>query len=297
MISVIICSRGPEFRIAVVENIATTIGVPYEIVAIDNSENKYGICAAYNEGAARSQYSILCFAHEDIEFRTNDWGKTVARLLADNSIGVVGVAGGKWLANAPGTWWSCGNKYVTTNILDLSPKQNQAKYTYSNPEGKLLVDVAAVDGLWICTRKSVWERHPFDEKTFPDFHFYDVDFCANMFREYRICVTMEVDIVHYSLGNYNDSWYLYADTFYRKHTHHLPLGIPQLSTAEEKKHEYSWSIYFIHAIIDRELPVKLGYKYVLNCLKIAPFKKDTLWLAQYYAKFAWRNRNKEIKLR
>ena len=294
MISIVICSRGPEFRKVITENIAVTIGVPYEIISVDNSKNEYGICAAYNKGAVESSYDILCFAHEDIEFRTNNWGEVVARILADESVGAIGATGGKWLLNAPGTWWSCGHKFLSSNIIDVSPAQGYSKHTYSNPEGRLLVDVAAVDGLWICVRKNVWKEYPFDEKTFDGFHFYDVDFCANMFRKYRICVTMEVVIAHHSRGSYNDDWYVYANAFYRKHMHHLPIGTPQLRPDEIVKQEYFWLKIFIHAIVSRKLPVRVGFSYLLRCIKIAPFKRDGLWLVRYYLKFVWQNRRQVL---
>lgn len=294
MISIIICSRGPEFRKAVTENIAATIGVPYEIVAVDNSEDKYGICAAYNVGAARSVYDILCFAHEDIAFRTEGWGRIVEQVLLDNSIGAIGATGGKWLADAPGTWHSCGNKYLSSNILDESPKGEYRLYTYSNPENKSVVDVAAVDGLWICARKNVWKKYPFDEKTFPGFHFYDVDFCANMFHEYRVCVALEIGVTHFSLGNYNDLWFTYADIFYRKHTHQLPLGIPQLSARDTHLQEYNLTKAFLQAIFARKLSAKMGYKYLVKCIKLEPFNRHTLWLVRQYAKLVWQNSFREV---
>lgn len=290
MISIIICSRGPEFRTAVVENVVATIGVSYEIITVDNSQGKYGICEAYNIGATQAQYNFLCFMHEDIAFRTNDWGKVVTRVLLDNSIGVIGVIGGKWLPKAPGTWWACGNKHLSSNILNQGPNREYSHYIYSNPEEKPVVDVAAVDGLWMCTRKEIWSRHPFDSKTFPGFHFYDVDFCANIFPQYRICVTMEIGITHFSMGSYNDSWFMYADAFYRKHIHQLPLGSPAISDRDSKQQEYALSREFLCQVITRKLPAKIGRLYLANCIKSRPFNKHTIWLTLHYAKFVWRNR-------
>ena len=48
MISLIICSTREELDPVLKDNIAATIGVPYEIIHIDNSQGKY------------SQH-ILCF--------------------------------------------------------------------------------------------------------------------------------------------------------------------------------------------------------------------------------------------
>ncbi|TVT38264.1 hypothetical protein FNT36_18875 [Hymenobacter setariae] len=292
MISIIICSRGQSFRQSTIESVAGSIGVPYEVIAIDNSKNEYGICEAYNIGATRAQYGILCFMHEDIAFRTTGWGNIVERILLDNSIGVLGITGGKWLPNAPGTWWSCGNKYLSSNVLDQSSNGEYSRYTYSNPEDKNLVDVAAVDGLWICARKEVWARFPFDEKVFPGFHFYDVDFCATISQEYRICVSLEISVTHFSLGSYNDSWLTYADVFYRKHLNRLPIGQVQLSNREACVQEYEACKTFLLQLIDKNMAVGIGYLYLSRCIKMKPFSRDTIWLARYYARYIWQNRYK-----
>lgn len=288
MISVIICSRGPEYRKVAIASIAATIGIPYEIVVVDNSTNKYGICAAYNEGAARSKYELLCFAHEDLQFNTPDWGQVVARVLRDDSIGALGIAGGKWLAKVPSSWWGCGHKDLSINLHDRDKTGSYEKYTYSNPEGKPLVDVAAVDGLWICTRKEVWARYPFDAASFPDFHFYDVDFCANLYRRYRVCVTFDVAITHFSQGNFNDSWFVNADKFYHKHKDQLPLGKPTVSTSEVQANAYVLCKGFVLEIIKRNLPPRIGYTYLTRCVGLAPWSRDTWWLVREYAKFALR---------
>lgn len=292
MISVIICSRGPAYRAEVTANIAATIGVPYELVVVDNSANKYGICAAYNEGAARSQYDILCFAHEDIAFQTPGWGAIVAEILGDASIGVLGTAGGKWLGKVPNSWWGCGPERLSINLYDASRDGALNTHTFLQPEGQPLADVAAVDGLWLCARKAAWAQFPFDAHTFPDFHFYDVDFCASVLAHYRVCVTFRVDLTHYSRGNFNDSWYVNADRFYRKHAHRLPLGVPAGSAGEERARRYQGCQGFLLEIIKRNLPPHLGYTYLASCLALAPFSRDTLWLVRHYAKYAWRARSR-----
>jgi hypothetical protein len=46
---------APDF----VKNIADTIGTEYELVHIDNSDTKYSILEAYNEGIRLSKYNNL----------------------------------------------------------------------------------------------------------------------------------------------------------------------------------------------------------------------------------------------
>ena len=54
MLSIIICSVSPERLEQVTRNIHDTIGVDYEIIAIDNREKQWPIARAYNEGASRA---------------------------------------------------------------------------------------------------------------------------------------------------------------------------------------------------------------------------------------------------
>ena len=83
MLSLIICSRTPKISEELEKNIADTIGCEYELVVIDNSLNKYSIFSAYNEGVKRSIGDILCFMHEDILYKTINWGQQV-ELICEN---------------------------------------------------------------------------------------------------------------------------------------------------------------------------------------------------------------------
>ena len=87
MISIIICSRTASISDELTQNIDQTIGLPYELVIIDNSENLYSIFSAYNEGVKRSKYEVLCFMHDDIIFKTNDWGINVMNRFKSSNLG------------------------------------------------------------------------------------------------------------------------------------------------------------------------------------------------------------------
>ena len=65
MISIIICSRTATISKKLSANIAETISCDYELVIVDNSENKYSIFNAYNIGIKRSKGKYLCFVHDD----------------------------------------------------------------------------------------------------------------------------------------------------------------------------------------------------------------------------------------
>lgn len=94
MLSCVICSRGVDISTEQKINIAQTIGVDYELIVIDNSNNTYTIFSAYNEGGCRAKEDILCFMHDDIVFHSKNWGLIVREQYLNNSyLGIVGVIG------------------------------------------------------------------------------------------------------------------------------------------------------------------------------------------------------------
>ena len=85
MISIIICSVKKDERPKVEANIKTTIGdIKYEVLWIDNTENRYSIFQAYEEGTRKAQYKYLCFMHEDIVFHSQDWGRTCIKRMEED---------------------------------------------------------------------------------------------------------------------------------------------------------------------------------------------------------------------
>ena len=107
MISIVICSAKPHLLAALRQNVEETIGIPYEIIAIDNTGNRYGICKAYNEGGTKAKYPFICFMHEDISFATPNWGERVIQHFSDERTGMLGIAGGDAKSLVPSSWSSC----------------------------------------------------------------------------------------------------------------------------------------------------------------------------------------------
>ena len=233
------------------QNVAATIGVPYELIAIDNSAGKYGICEAYNIGARQSQYEVLCFMHEDIAFHTPDWGQVVIDVLADSSIGVLGVAGGMYQLGVPSGWWSV-YEHLRMQVIQTTPDYPR-NLDVVNPQQEELADVAAVDGLWMCSRKTVWQQHPFDEATFPAFHFYDLDYCTQVFQRLRVCVTFRVLIEHFSTGSINEGWLQAALLYQRKWRAHLPFGVVEVSKLQRKRIEQRVFAEFVERVLQSKL--------------------------------------------
>jgi len=265
------------------ENIAATIGVPYEVIAIDNSNRQYGICAAYNLGASQSQYEVLCFLHEDLRFHTSGWGSTVLRNLASPRAGVLGVAGTTYQVKAPTGWTAAGLDSIRINVLHTTDKPVM-QHDHWNPTGTATAPVATLDGLWLCCCKTVWQEFPFNEVAFPHFHFYDIDFCTKIATKYQNLVTFEVLIEHFSKGTFAKDWLVYAVKYYKLRAKHLPFGPLAVGAAEARRLEIHAFQEAIRMMIDKQLSA-VDIRYCLyKCLQLAPLNRGTWWLAKQYLK-------------
>lgn len=282
MVSLIICSRSATDLGSVSESVAATIGLPYEIIAVDNSKGEYSICEAYNIGAAQARHDLLCFMHEDIRFHTAGWGQTVVDTLRDPTVGVLGVTGGMYQVAAPAAWWGCGLDFCRENVLNIFA-DGHTEMDLRNPEGQHLTDVAVVDGLWMCSRKEVWQKHPFDSRTFTEFHFYDVDYCTELFKHgLRVCVTFDLLIEHHSRGSVNTSWLHNALKYQQKRQGQLPFGVVQPTAAQRTLLELRALQEFTGRLIRAKFPARVVLTYLSRCLRLNPFNRDTLWLAKLW---------------
>src|ERR1700743_3385103 len=118
MISIIISSANAEQLKQATDNITATIGVPFEIIAIDNSKGQQGICAVYNQGIVRARYGILCFMHEDIIIKTDNWGAILKNTFDGNSdLGLLGVGGGSYKPFTPSGWGGLGANNAYYNFI------------------------------------------------------------------------------------------------------------------------------------------------------------------------------------
>lgn len=225
MISIIICSRKADISQDLKDNIAATIGCGYELCVIDNSRNEYNIFSAYNEGVRRAKGDILCFMHEDILFRCEDWGrKLISDYAKDKKIGCIGVVGIQFLPKKPMAMW---NASAGIGGVLQGQKDQQGRYFVSDDldkDTKELTEVVALDGCLISIRRTLFDLIQWDEKTYGGFHIYDMDICMQVLQaNYKVCVEPSVIIEHQSLGNATREWYDSLQSFYAKWQNDLPI--------------------------------------------------------------------------
>lgn len=221
MISIIICSKHSDISPELKDNIKNTIGIDYEIVVMDNSNGQYSIFSAYNKGFIQSKFPFLCFVHEDVLFKTQNWGKVLINHLSDKKIGIIGIAGGKIMTRIPASWWMLGygyknliQHYKNNKTSSLEKTQNHS----GNPQPAILLD-----GVFLSFRSELFEKIKFDEDL-TGFHGYDHDISVqSVLAGYNNYVVFDILLEHFSEGDMNAQYYANLIKIYKKRNDSLPL--------------------------------------------------------------------------
>ena len=277
MISIIISSQNERVLVKVKQSIHDTIGIPYEIIAIENSNGRMGICHAYNEAASKAIYDIFCFMHEDISFETKEWGQKVVNYLQDKKIGLLGVAGGDTKGLPPSTW-SSSVFQSEISIIQHYKNKDQPFQVFNRtgyPEDKSTIkEVVCIDGVWMCTRRDVFDKYKFDGKTFNGFHGYDIDLSLQVKREYRVCVVFDIIMHHYSEGSYNRTWMKSTIDMSEKWKDTLPLSVRNLSRQQYVTQHWSAMGIFLKKlkILEYSFPTRMKYLLKYSCNRFFHFR-------------------------
>lgn len=206
MISVIVCSQNTNYLLDLINNIADTIGVTYEIIAFDNRVENKSIAAVYNEQAAKANYNILCFLHEDVRIHTKGWGEVLANTFLDKSIGLAGISGAVYKSAYPGTWAACEHNLYRTHSIQHFKNSTLPVETNNNPFNEKISSVAVIDGVFMATTKKIFGDYHFDDKLLKGFHCYDLDYSLQVAEKYKIVVTFDILLEHFSEGKLNEAW-------------------------------------------------------------------------------------------
>lgn len=242
MISIIICSRRKNVLDNFLSSIERTIGAPYELVVIDNTENRYNIFSAYNYGVGQAKGDILLFAHEDLVMRSEGWGADLEKYMAeDPEIGMIGVVGTQCVAKAPRGWNTWGMQgenvrpmcRIVQNVGDPKYSFEGEKcfcMTYHNPEGVAITQAMGVDGLMFAIRRKLFDDGMvrFDEETYGGFHCYDIDMSMQVAQCKKVMVLLDIELKHLSNGSYNRDYYISYYKYYMKWKDRLPKGVHPL---------------------------------------------------------------------
>ncbi len=251
MISIIVCSINPAKAEAFRTNVLETIGLPCEFIIYDNREAGDSITHVYNHCAEKAKGEYLCFAHEDIFFRTPNWGERIVSLLQKPTTGVVGFAGSMAkLATFSG--WGSLKQYTRYNYIQRF-RDGSIKYFITNPDKVPASPVIVLDGMCLFMRRNVWAEFRFDEDTFRGFHLYDLDISMAVGQKYTNYVTNDILLEHFSEGSYNQAWLDDTAKFHKKWADRLPFYLKKPNSLVAYFREIKMSFRFIRMLMKKRV--------------------------------------------
>ncbi len=267
MISIVICSREKAISQQLIDNIEKTVGVQFELIVIDNSQNNYSIFEAYNLGIEKSKGEYLCFLHDDIQIHTQNWGKILESIFQnDAKIGLIGVAGTKVKTKMPSAWWDCSDEELQINIIQHFPNKDKEHWKKGFINSNL-VDVVIIDGVFMVGRKI--DGILFN-KELQGFHNYDLNLAFEYLKKnYKIVATNEILLEHFSLGVLNKSWFASTVKIHKLYNKTLPLN---LSKIDLKILEFKNGVKFIEGLIKVKMKKEAFYVW-LKLIGLKPKSK------------------------
>lgn len=267
MISIIICSRDVNLKPVLIENIQQTIGYEYELIVIDNSENKYSIFEAYNLGIEKSLGSFLCFVHDDVQFHTQNWGCILESIFdSDKNIGLIGLAGAKVKTRMPSAWFNCDNNVSVYNLIQHVSKHNKEDWFFGFVKQR--EELVVIDGFFMVMKK---ECQVYFNTSLKGFHNYDLNLSFEVFNKgYRIIGTNEIVVEHYSLGNVNKDWVKSTYQIHKLYNKLLPLSLE--INKNNKEHEIKNAKRFINKSLSFGLK-SIAFKVWLELFLLKPISK------------------------
>ncbi len=206
--------QSKEFRARYNQELTESAGLNEHELTIIPYENdgSMSLTATYNdlwECAESFKDAVFVFIHDDIHFKTKNWGKQILDLFNNNAIDIIGVAGtdtlqkhGNWIRDKD---FNFADPCIWGKVWHLRKGEEELS-DYTSPIKKCaeLQAAAVVDGVFIAFNPDTCVK--FDEY-FDKFHFYDVSFCVeNFLAGKRIAITETISILHESEGTTSDIW-------------------------------------------------------------------------------------------
>jgi hypothetical protein len=275
MVSIIISSKNPALMKQLSKNILETVGTEHEIITINNP-GLMGISKAYNIGAKKAKYNYLVFCHEDILFHTLSWGYKIEGHLKNRKNSLIGILGCTIKTKTPCGVYSGIQKLNRINQLQKITDTSPVHY-YNNPNNEQESSVAVLDGMFLATTKSNWQKCPFDEEKLVGFHGYDIDFSLSQQKNGNVVVVYDILIEHFSSGGNTKEWIDAQMEIVMKWQFILPLNFEKKNRKKLlKSADYENAKEFILALFKNKYKFKLARKMAIVCILKQPFRRINL---------------------
>ena len=262
MISCVICSSNKNLLDNVSESIRQSIGLPFEIIGVDNSTGRYSICQAYNEGAAKATFDILCFLHDDVLFETQNWGPILKEHFAKlENVGIIGIAGSNYKSLPPSGWWAHADTYLSCHFLQ-SYKYSNRQTVLRSVNGDAIRKLICLDGVFLAVKKDVFEKYRFDV-SIPLFHGYDLDLSLAVSAGFQNYFIPDILLHHLSEGKSDDSWIENMFLLFKKWNKSLPMMVE--GKADRKMESYIWQDY-CRLVLTSTIPLGRGLRILFSIM-------------------------------
>lgn len=203
-----------------INHIGNTVGVKHKVVCYPNF-NQFSLTEIYNDAIKNHnrEDAIMVFCHNDIIFKTRNWGRIILSKFNNSNYQIIGVAGSTYLPES-GVWWEDRTKMV--GIVEHTDGYKDWVSEYSPERKGQITSVVLIDGLFMAVDCNDIE-HQFDEE-FKGYHLYDVSFCVpNWLDGINIGVTTDIRILHKSIGQTNSQWDENRKQLVEKYKEELPI--------------------------------------------------------------------------
>jgi GT2 family glycosyltransferase len=189
---------------------------PLEIEFIKIKEAS-SMAQGYNRGLEKATGELLIFCHEDLEF-TKPIGELLVEKLSEDNSGFVGPAGAYYY-RIP-AWWD------RQNGLSGEVWHTHGYKMWKTSYGEFR-QVVALDGLFLATRRDSINRIGGFDENLNAFDFYDIEATVSMHQKGLINQTLDLGIIHKSLGTgfQEENWRKGWEYFQHKHGEHFPLWV------------------------------------------------------------------------
>ncbi len=149
------------------------------------NETNLGLIPALNQGARLAQGEVLCFLHNDTEMRDPRWLERLREALAsDRHVGLAGLYGVRRLRR--------DGRYAGRTIVHALEGQGTLDAD--------VAEVAAVDGVCLCLRRSLFESLGGIDEAYGFHHGYDRDLSFAVREAGWRCAVVKAPFVHHGGG-------------------------------------------------------------------------------------------------